>query len=295
MCQHAVNNDCTQKRRSGRARALAHRGDFSRLMGPLMAFSIMTLVAFMLIVGQSAKAATDNAHPIALLQTQAPVPLVCDQNLCTATLASISLSENSVTPDAGLAYVVMAGAADAISLHDDDVLLPLIDVPGWEIVSGRTYTSVSLTIPRIELELAGLTGHAPALTVSNPIAAQLAGSPIGFDFDTAIAVLNAQRTEQSDEHAASELIVEMLSGLPTGEAAPTWEKAHGQWNAMKAHADKTGMDMSSKAIAFVDDAMARCRKVSGGLLPVDTCLLSHHDSFVSILNRAYWRAIVPGA
>lgn len=250
----------------------------------------------------------DNApvEPLAILSTPAPLPLGCVDGQCAVFLSSIALDEASQSAEAGQTYVLAEGSESAIMIGGQ----PLSAIPDARIEASGHYSSVRLVLPESSLAVTGLPQGRARVTVTRPVAAEamqlekapgegvrLTGAPLPelpgqFDFPSALSVLSIQASDSRVETIAGQLIARTLAELPAENISGLQADRH--WQAVRSEA--AADHIPTRALTMADGAFARCYLAGkNGSMPVGDCLWSHHNGFLSVLNRAYWRAAVPGA
>jgi len=310
LTRHAVNESCTPNS----SRAVAKLNHLNPAWhGPAQwAFGLIATVAFCFtsisgtaLAQQDGSQALPVGQPIAILETVTPVPLTCSDNECVATLSSISLDEYGPLPVPDQAFALLEGDGEAVLLSSggenaESVSFDQIDLA--RILADRAYSRVKISIPETSLLGAGLATDEIAVSVSRMVAgraiedelAYAKGAPVAksqISFDGVIEFLSEPENDRQAGLVAGQLIARTIAELHDDAALSDVES---RWARVRAAA-AADTAIPKASLELADGAFTRCADTIDGLLPTETCLWSHHDGFVSEVNRAYWRAIGAGA
>ena len=237
-------------------------------------------------------------EPLAVLETALPVPFSCGQAECVAVLSTIALDEHNPAATPGKPFALADRAGSAIRIGGDGAAggVALADIDRARLEAGDHYATVRLILPRSSLADLEL-GPSASVTVAHntPIVAGTAagqGAGRGVDFTTPMTVLALKQADARAETIAGQLIGLSLAGQ--ADAPLDGNRVRANWQSVKGQAKELGVPV--RAVAMANAAFSRCHRTSqAGTLPLDACLWSHHNGFLAVLNRAYWRAAVPGA
>ncbi len=310
LSRHAVNNHCTPVKTRAMANSQYHSLHSHRL---LWAAASMISLAILLVVSLSRGAAAQQeepkllpaGQPIAILETVAPIPLLCSDGECTATLSSISLDEYSPLPVPEQAFALVEGEGRAIlfkspDTQTKDVAFDQLDVA--RILADRGYSRVRLSIPEATLLGAGLGTEQVTVSITRTAVGQAIDDELAvakgaavpksqLSFQGAVEFLSAMGPDHQAGLFAGQLIARTIAKLM---ADANGADVDAKWALVKSAA-LAEADIPEVSLRMVEGALARCASDINGLLPAETCLWSHHDGFVSELNRAYWRSVAAGA
>lgn len=310
LSRHAVNNRCTPVKTRAMVKSRHQSLQSHRIIWSAASMiSLAVLLALTLTRGAAAQQEEPKlltaGQPIAILETVAPIPLSCSDGECTATLSSISLDEYSPLPAPDQAFALIEGEGQAVLFNSPDsqtknLTFDQLDVA--RIVADRGYSRVRVSIPEAALLGAGLGTEQVTVSITRTAVGQAVDDELAvakgaalpkaqLSVQGAVEYLSASGSDHQAGLIAGQLIARTIAKL-TADA--TVADVDAKWAQVKAEAaSKAGIPEVS--LHMVEGALARCASDINGLLPAETCLWSHHDGFVSELNRAYWRAVAAGA
>ena len=239
---------------------------------------------------------------LALLQTIAPVPLVCQGETCRAELSALCLQQALSAPVEGTAYAFAGQGRIELALAGADGKPRRVPAAAeLEVASRRGHAAVGVSLPRARLSALGAASA--AIAVGHGVAllpAALAAAP-GHDEDLAVllatgawrAVGARLVADAAADVAQVGALNVMLNLLPLhDERAPDFAEA--LWRQAitgpLAAAEPLGLKEANRRLEA-------CGKRHRFYLVNDMarCLAARHDAVLEGLNQDYWKAAGAGS
>jgi len=238
---------------------------------------------------------------LGLVASIKPIPLMCEDGICAADIASICLQEHRTVPDSGTVYYPSKGAQLTLSvtLKDGGIrTLPVAD--HVSIKSLRGFMSVSISLPEAMVQRLG--GGQAALSIgpmASAVPAPVDGdlTPLSADEITQFTGPLRQLAEVSLNQdrinlAATRFFTQMLNRLPDSDAAGP-EDAKKVWQ--KVVGSKTS-NASPNAKAITTGALDYCGYMMkyGAVHSFRSCFGNQRDRLSADATRKVWKALIPG-
>ncbi len=259
-------------------------------------------VAALAWLGLQTSALAGAPQILALVETEAPVPMTCVGDSCWAELSAFCLQRDQAAPRHGTPYEVSNGDALQLVLRNAaGAELRVPAGPHLAIASVRGYTAVTMTLPRAVLEDFGAV--AAALAVGEGVSLLprvIAEDPEhGDDIAVKLAIgpLRSIGRRIVDRGGAAIAAVRatnaLINAVPSRDLtlpAPRSAAWHRQIFRRLAEADPKGL---VEARATFDECAGRMRYPIGE--GFRACLQFRHDAMMDALTRDYWQAAGAGS
>lgn len=253
-----------------------------------------SLAAFLAatLAGAGASAAP---QALGLVATDAPVPLKCRGDECTAQFSAFCLQNAREIPAPGVAYRPVGDGFTLLAIARDGTTRRLPGTTHLTITTARSMTAVEIGISR--RALAALGAVRAAVEVGPKVSlvpVPVAGDPAPQspeELAAATGPLRAAGDRLIDnggaEVGAVRLTSTMINTLPErGRVGADvrerlWRETAAQRNA------------GAEALARAAEVYGRCRRLvdEGRIFSLRRCLEREHDGMMLRLNLRYWQAI----
>lgn len=254
-------------------------------------------LAALLLAALPHKSALAAPQILAVLSSDAGIPLTCDGRVCEADLSTFCLQRERPAPDVGTAYA--PAAPGAFTLVVRDAKGGARRLPAAEHVrfsQQRGYTAVSARLP--QHALAGLGAVSAAIEVGAD--ASLVPVPRGGDPDPLTAdeiahaagplrAVGTRVVDSSPEAESARLVASMANALPReGYLSP--EHLGTLWNDMAG--DARFQALQRPGLAGAKSAYDSCvgAVTEHATFSMRGCLERRHDQLMRELNDGYWDA-----
>lgn len=239
---------------------------------------------------------------LALVETQAPMPLICENGVCSAQFTAYCLQEHRDTPKYKAAYVPAPSTSLKLIVTDKAGHrreLPLRD--RVTIRAERTFVAVSLSIPEEDIRAFG--GVSAAISVG-PMATLLPVPVTGDPHPQTAAELSAfiganrkiARDVYSSRSASAELVRRtgrMINALPASGDVPEAVRRD-LWSATFGAPPEaaTGPGSAEARAAFED-----CRRDINDyvMFGMRACLSRYHDDAMITTTKEVWKTLNTGS
>lgn len=261
---------------------------------------IGVLVGFLVPPTGAAQAAT---QALALLETGASTPLVCEDGVCKAEFSTFCLQKDRPLPEANAPYTLAAGGAlHLVLIAADGGVRRVPAADHIRIYSARAgHTAVVIELPRAALDALGAR-HAAIeigeMVTLMPVAVAHDGNP-QTEQDRQLAtgalrVLGGRLIDRSPDAVATVRVLNRLvNALPrrNGIAAGTRKRL---WRDAVALGFAAAPSAKLALAAREYGSCWRDRAVALGGISVRNCLQYRHDRLMWKNVKRYWNAAAAG-
>ena len=234
---------------------------------------------------------------LGLIATRTPIPLQCEDGICSGFFSAFCLQETRPKPVAGQAYD-QAGRGDItlVVLKNDGTTNEFSATGLLNFVSEGDYTSVRVSLPEgrlAALDAASVSVKVPRKVSLIPRIDGMADAMRESDMETATGPdrYTAEGIfERNDPRAQTASIMSRLINLlPASGVAPATLR-HRIWNSNASDGALDGL--SGRAVEDARSAFDRCNWYAdeGYKVRLRGCLKKNHDEFLKQLNKEYWES-----
>lgn len=240
---------------------------------------------------------------LALLATDGPLALSCDDQRCVAELPSLCLQPERRAPEAGRVYRAVDDGALRLTGTAADGTPRTLGLPAEARLSAlRTHVAVALSVPRawVEENFATLEGvrvetvlplaPEPAVDDTRPVTA----AELALATSELVVVAQTVFHESPESVVAARIAGRMINAMgpddqPDDAAlASMWREAGGSLAASDTDADHL-------ARARFDYDFCRSSAASGLTASMKACFQAQHDSALEYLHLRYREALHAGS
>lgn len=238
---------------------------------------------------------------LGLTQTVGLTPLYCEGGECTAELTAFCLQRERDMPRAGTVYTPVD--ARRITLHITRADGSVVSLPAGKharFTTARGQFAVRLSVPDALMRESGASRIAVSVGQRvTLVPAPAPGDPHPLtrtEIDRAAGAMRATAEVFADrdqpDAVAARAMNRVINLLPHGDDTdPRWRR--GLWAKATAGVPKRGRAADGLAMVAIWQGICRGYRLVPGAYR--RCLESGHDSFISRVNRDYWRVIGPGS
>lgn len=238
---------------------------------------------------------------LGLLASAGPIPLTCENGVCTAEVTTVCLQQHRKTPVPGTAYKLAPGTDLKLQVSQPGgKQIEIATAQTVSMKSLRNFSSAQISLPE---SIARPNGTGIATITIGTMASAIPVAVPGDDnpmTEQEIAAYTgplrgvAHNTFQLEavNVATARFLNQVLNRLPDNEIDDR-EMFNAAWK--KATAKDAGL-LSPEIRGEAERVAADCRgKFDGEQLPnVRTCLEYHHDVLATETTKKIWKAMKPG-
>lgn len=252
----------------------------------------ITLVAAVCLIGTASQTASAAPQVLALLTSDQPIPLACNDSECSALVGTFCLQRDRDIPVYGQPYEANLPERLTLSLIDTNGAVRQIEAAGADLhFSGYSgYSMVRASLRRAELDRLGGTAAAlqigPGISLvpqartgdrnpQTPEEIAMATGPMRI----AAAPYIDQPTVSGD---AARLVAALINGLP--ESRTIHDNYDGLWDQTIGNGSR--QQSNPAALRQAERAYQTC--VESDFNSLRQCLLSQHRQMLVPENRKFW-------
>lgn len=260
---------------------------------------IKYLTAFVTVIWAAAAAAATPAAPpqvLGLVATKSPLPLTCENGVCSGFFSAFCLQEHRPPPLAGQVYEPAGSGTISLLVTAADGRQQVLSATGLlEYTSIDGYTAVKLSMPMARL--AALDSQAVAVDISRHVAlvprlqADYPAKLAAADRETASGpkrLLAESFFENNGVEAAAAYTISRMINLLPANGNSTTSQRHGLWQQIR----QTGVlqDVHRQGQTQAKNQLQRCNSFAdqGLKMRMRGCLANAHDRLLKAINKRFW-------
>lgn len=259
--------------------------------GRSMAIDARALAAAVTLAAGIAAGSDAVAAPqvLGLTASNAPIPLTCHDDSCSAIAGTFCLQQERPIPTYGARYEATRPEQLALALlGSDGKVIRIAGGPWIEFTAYSGYTMVHLSVPRGVLAAYDATAAAVEIGAGVslvPLAQSDDGNPQSPD-EIALATgpMRAAATHYLDQPSldvdAARLVATLVNALPEGRTIH--DDYSGLWD--KAMTDRVTGSVSGEAVTRAAEAYDKCRDMPD----LRHCLIARHRELMTDDNKQFW-------
>jgi hypothetical protein len=238
---------------------------------------------------------------LALVETDAPVPLSCDGDNCRAELSAFCLQRDQAAPQHGTPYQVRNRDSLRLVLRAaDGTVLRLAAPARLAINSVRSYSAVAVSLPQAVLREAGAVGAGlevgEAVSLLPRVIAQDPDHGDDVEVKLATGPLRKIGRRVVDRGGVEIAIVRatnaLINAVPVRDVTLPPRRTTWKQDIFRRLAEVNPKGLPGASAAF-DDCAGRMRYPGGESFRA--CLQFRHDAMMDALTREYWEAAGAGS
>lgn len=257
---------------------------------------LTALITFLLATSATAASPVTPPQVLGLVATKTPVPLKCENGLCSGFFSAFCLQEHRPPPRAGQVYEPAGTGTISLLVTAADGRQQVLSATGMlDYTSIDGYTSVKLSMPTARL--AALESQIVAVDVARQVAlvprlqADHPADLAAADRRTAAGPkrLMAEGFFESNnvEAATAYTISRMINLLPNSQKVAPRER-RGLWQRVRQSGVLQGVHEQGQALA--QNQLQRCNNFAdqGLNMRMRGCLANAHDRLLKEVNKRFW-------
>lgn len=233
---------------------------------------------------------------LGLIATKTPVPLRCENGVCTGFFSAFCLQEHRPPPTAGQVYELAGTGTVSLVVTRADGRQQVLSATGLlDYASIDGYTAVKISLPKARL--AALDGDMVAVDVSRQVAlvprlqADQSDAFVAADADTARGPKRLMAEgffENNTPQAAAAYTMSRLINLLPVNGPVASQQRQGLWQKIKSSGVLEGVNPQGQRRA--KEQLQRCNSFAdqGLAMRMRGCIANAHNRLLKAVNQRFW-------